>query len=159
MILDEFEFELSNKIKYQSPRGEEESNILLLKPPLPKHERTVTKLQQKFARVVAESARKNREYESRNQSTKEKDQNVPASEDKKSPAPSEVIIVLQQSDIDFYDFKEDFYGMISNGLCFIGDNVKATKDLLNKMSFDDKDKLLGEYFVNFMMPSWMKQTE
>lgn len=146
MILDEFEFELSTKIKFQSPAGEEESNILLLKSPLAKHERTLTKLQQKFVKAIIDAGRKN----ASNQSSKKTEQ--------KTPSATEVIIVLQQSDLDYYDFKEDFYSMILNGLCFIGDGIKVTKDLLSNVSFDDKDKLLGEYFANFMMPSWMLQT-
>lgn len=164
MIIEEFTFELSSPLKYQCATGEDETTTILLKAPAFKNEKTVSKLRQKCGRAFL-SARKQFGNDQNSEEIKEAVEQRKALQANKDPDsadqmdPAELIMFLQISEDDFYTIQEAFYGLLLNGIGFIPENIKLTQSLINKISLDDKERMLGEYFVNFILPSWMKQAQ
>ncbi len=137
----EFTFELSTPLEYHSKGQLEKAVELLLKAPSNRQRHESAKLKQGFFRALKGVADNNG--------------NVDSGTDDKSDggiSGSEVTSVIMMSDVDLSEYQENFRLLLVNGACFVG-GEKLTKELFDKLSDADTEKLMGEYIVSFLLAS------
>lgn len=145
----EFIFDLERQLNYQDSQGDNNTVELLLKPPVGKHERHVSQLQQQLSRATV-SAQKL--IANNNVSD---DSNIEEEDISIKDKADFILTALRISDIDFFEYKKCLYKMLCDDLCFIKantGNVCITKTLIGDLTLRDKDKLVGEYSAHFIMP-------
>lgn len=143
---EEVVFELSNELIYQSG-GDQITSELMISAPIGKHERYVCQLQQKLMRAMLEVSKSV-------QSSNQKDSSADSQDG--GMTKESVLIALRGGCEDLFGFKQTFYKMICEGLCYINGpsgKVNMTLTLLGDLSLSDKDNLVGEYIANFIQLS------
>lgn len=151
MMSEEFVFNLSTDLNYQDSTGDCFTRELLLKAPIGKHEKSVCDLQQMLSKAML-SAQSLINKAKVNNDTPESENDIDLTVEEKSEF---ILTCLRASDISFYDYKYCLYKMITNDLCFIRakeKDIRVTMTLINDLSLNDKDKLVGDYSANFIMP-------
>jgi hypothetical protein len=140
--MKEMEFTLSDPIKYQTGGEHVEGVKLELTAPAVKNRKRAAKLKQGFMRCI----------------------NDLPSEAKKSPEkkqdaklnPDEVLVILQMGSIEYDEYIDIFVNLLSRGVCKIDGKEDLTELLAEKISFEDLERLMGEYIVNFILGSLME---
>ena len=160
---EEFVFTLSNDLNYQDSSGDNHTNELICKAPVSKHEKTVSDLQQLLAKAMMEAQKlvSKEQLEIAAEEAKKikenKDDLPDATEESIQENAESVLMAIKASSVDFFAYKNLVYDLLCNDLCFMRGNdssSRMTKTLLIDMSLQDKDKLVGEYSANFIMPSF-----
>lgn len=147
---EEFKFQLTKSLNYQDEMGDHNTDELLLKAPVGRHEAYVCKLQQGLMKSVMAAqalAQSNSKLEDKTIDNSEKAD--PSIED----TAYGFLSGLRAGSQDLMAFKKVFYSLLLDGICLIEGGTKQiniTRTLLDKLSLNDKDKLLGEYLANFI---------
>lgn len=136
-----FEFKLKNPISYQTPEGMSETKVLILNAPSTENKKYVFKLQQNFLRAL-------RSMSSMASGNKE-------SKEESEITGQDVLSILLMSDIEF-EVVADQFAKILPYVCKVDSDVKMTSTLVDRISIEDFQGLLGEYMANFIIPSWTK---
>lgn len=147
---EEIVFALTKEVSYQDESGDHMASELILKAPTGKQEKATAVLQQKLMKAAM---------------TCNKLMNIEADESTESPNAGDepsleaqcayILTALKVSSDDYFDYKCCLYRMLSNGLGFIEGStskVKLTQTIIDEISLKDKDRLVGEYTANFIMP-------
>ncbi len=135
-----FEFSLSESISYHNKGESQEGHSLTLTAPTVKARKKAAKLKQGVMRAV---------------SSLQGDANIKP-EDKKSKEdikPEEILALIQMSSIEYDEYMDIFIDLLCKGICKIEDEIEMTAQLADKMSFEDTEKLMGEYLINFILGS------
>jgi hypothetical protein len=135
-----FDFTLSDSIKYQTGGETTEGSMLELTAPSVNNRKRVAKLKQGFMRVVNDL---------------QNDKTV-KSEDKKGEAeikPEEILVLLQMGSIEYDEYMDIFVNLLTAGVCKIDGKEPLNTLRADSISFDDMERLMGEYLVNFILGS------
>lgn len=138
-----FDFTLSEPIDYQAKGENTKASMLELSAPAVNNRKKVAKMKQGFMRVVNElpdSVKK----EAGELQEKDKDEKA---------TPGEILSLLQMGSIDYADYIDIFVSLLTSGTCRVEGEVAITSHMVDKISFEDIEKLMGEYFVNFILTS------
>ena len=139
--MNTFEFTLKDPIDYQHKGENDTGNYLTLTAPSAKNRKHVCKLDQGFMRsamaITDDAAEKPKEEDA-----------------DRTLKPEEVLALLQMSSvIEFDEYVDRFVKLLCDGVCKVEGKADLTKELLEKISYKDLVKLLGEYLVNFILGS------
>lgn len=143
----EFDFPLSTKIAYASVKEGEEvkGSFIKLTPPSSKQLTQCAFLKQSFIRAVTEQSRNNPD----------------AKEDKDSEAKisgQDIIYLLYGSEsVDMAKILLSAIELFKSGVAMIDGETKVTKPILEEISNDDLEGMLGEYLANFTLRSVLNQ--
>ena len=135
-----FEYTLSDPVKFHRQGQTEESTLLVFQAPSAKNRKKVAKLKQGMMRAIdgiqGESVQ--------NVDGKPEDIN-----------PREVLALLQMSSVIEYDeYLETFVGLMTSGVCRVdGSEIMLNEKMLEDVTCEDLDNILGEYLVNFILGS------
>jgi len=78
------------------------------------------------------------------------------SDDKKDITGQEVLGLLLMSDaVEFDSFLETFMMVVTTGGALIDGEEPMTAVTWERLSYDDAERMLGEYIAGFMLSSWM----
>jgi hypothetical protein len=141
-----FDLMLSEPIKYQSKGENTESSLLELSAPAANNRRKVAKLKQGFMRVVNEIPESAKQQAKEIVDKKEGDK-------KEETSPKEILALLQMGSIDYADYIDIFVGLLTSGICKVEGETPITSLMVDKISCEDLERLMGEYFVNFILGS------
>ena len=141
-----FDFTLSDPIEYQAKGENTKASLLELSAPAANNRRKVAKLKQGFMRVVNEIP------ESAKQEAKEI-VDKKEGEKKEETSPREILALLQMGSIDYADYIDTFVGLLTSGICKVEGETPITGLMVDKISCEDLERLMGEYFVNFILGS------
>jgi len=140
--MTEFEYTLKQSFDYAHKGEQYTASTLLCKCPTSKQIDKCARLKQAFYRAAAESA----------ESASDKQQGDRAARDSDITA-QDVLDAICQSSVDFGEVLSVGISLISSGIVLIDGQEKLTRGLVDKMSLDDLESLIGEYYVNFIVAS------
>ncbi|MCK5292964.1 MAG: hypothetical protein KAR39_13220 [Thermoplasmata archaeon] len=133
----DFAYDLKTPIDYHSGSENKEAVSVILSAPSNKQRRAAARLKQFFFQAIND--------------LKTDDQQ--ASDDSKKPKGSEIVALLMMSNIDANDVHDAFKDIAISGCAMLDGAVSMNDSLYEKMSFEDTEEMLGEYLVNFLIPS------
>lgn len=140
----EFQYTLSQSIKYHSKDGNEQDAFsLTVTAPSSRDRKHTIKIKQSFFRAIT--------------SIKSND-----SEKKESSGESanikghEALMILMMSDQDMEKIYEAFRLILISGSCKLEDGTDFTNVLYEKIQDSDIDNLLADYLEFFFLSFWMK---
>lgn len=145
---DEVRFELEHPFKYATKGGDQETaQFILLNPPTTRNSKECAALKQAF-------------YRASNSIAEETGESAQVEGDAAGPNPIGIITVMAMSTaVDLADTLEVARRLFSSGLAQVDGEVKLTNKLIESMSQDDFEKMLGVYLVNFTLASGMAQAK
>lgn len=140
-----FRFTLEKPFKYATKSGDQaEAGWIELSPPTTRNSRECAALKQAFFRAANEQEGDEGKAE--------------VTGDAKGPSAIGVITVIAMAkDVDLADTMEVARKLFSSGVAMVEGEVKLTSKLIEFMSQDDFEKMLGEYLVNFTLASALAQ--
>lgn len=146
MQKSEFEFILNGtSVKYHDAGQEVFAKSLTLYAPSMLTLKYSFKLKQELMRAMADLMEKTFKKDAKKQ------------EVAKESSSEDLITMLMMSRIDLVEYSEDFKSLLlADGICLVDGKVKILPTHINQLSIDDFSRLMGEYILNFFMPSLMK---
>lgn len=139
---------ITKPIDFHKDGAVEQSYEITLKAPSNRIGRQCNQLKQGFMRAIKGLADASGAVET----------GVPAEKEEKEMQPDEVVQVLQMSEkVDYADYVDIFKSLITNGIAFVGGDVKVNIPMFDSLTPDDTDKLLGEYLTNFLLISQLRK--
>ena len=147
----QFDFELTTPIKYQKDGEFHEARVIAVKAPSKKHRKQSIRIKQGFYQAMqyhqANNASSEKAVEEARKKLEEGDETITG---------QEIMMMLYMSDVDIERFDEAFDKLLlSPGICMVDDAVQLTTPILDELSEEDTDRLLGEYMENFFVGSMM----
>ncbi len=137
----EIDFPLSTKIAYAKDGEEIKGSFIKLTPPSSKQLTQCALLKQSFIRAITEQAKNNPDA-------------ADAPDDGKKISGEDIIYLLYGSEsVDMGKILLSAIELFKSGVAHIEGEVKLTKPLLDEMSNDDLEGMLGEYLANFIHKS------
>lgn len=147
----QFDFELTTPLKYHKDGDSAEARILVLKAPAKKHRKQSIRIKQGFFQAMQYHQANNSSSEKAVEEAKKK---IEAGDE--TITGQEIMMMLYMSDVDIERFDEAFDKLLlSPGICMVDDAVQLTGPILDELSEEDTDRLLGEYLENFFVGSMM----
>lgn len=137
---DSFEFDLQKPVGYHHGGDKREGQRLVLSAPSARHNKVRHQLQQGFVRALRSL---------RGQSQADAAPTAEASTEN-TMSSSEVMSILMMSDIDMYEYNEQFKKLLFDGVCMVEGEERLTSIIYNEFSAYDCDRLLGEYIAVFI---------
>lgn len=142
---NEFEYKFIDGLKYQSGGEEVFAKKLILKAPSNKNRFQVAALQQVFMEAVALIKKQNPDSDS-----------TENQEESSKFDGEQILAMLMLSGINLGQMYESFVELLrAQDICMIDGKMQMNNYLLEKMSILDMQNLMGEYFANFLLPSFL----
>ena len=135
--MNDFAYELKTPISYHAGSDNKEAESVILSAPSNKQRRPAARLKQFFFQAIKD--------------LKAEDQ--AANDDGKKPKGSDIVALLMMSDVDANAVHDAFKDIATSGCAMLDGAVSINDSLYEKMSFEDTEEMLGEYLVNFLIPS------
>lgn len=142
--MKELEFHLEEPLEYAHDGDPATTEEITLKAPKTRQRKTVGKLKQYFFRALPKDQTDD----------DEKKQDQP--QDEVEIKGDEIIFLIAQSDVDYTDFIEQGRKLMLSGTAEVAPGVPLTDVLIDRMSIDDVDRMIGEYVATFIVRSALK---
>lgn len=143
-------YTLSDSIEYQCEGQNTEGMSLELTAPSVRHRKKAAKLKQGLMRSLGDTQQASNESDVKASVDAIKEGGNTSYEAKAH----ELLVVLQMSSsVKYEDYLEIFVDLLTEGICKMDGKEPMTKDIINKISFEDIEKILGEYLENFIVGS------
>jgi len=147
MYITDFTYNLIHPVKFANNSKQDEIEYIVLSSPSTNQLRSSRMLKQLIMRGMLEVSNKIDTKEE----VKGKKQNAGIDCDA-------VLLMMYGSNCDVDEYFSAFERLLKTEIAKInGTNIALIPDLYNSLSPDDIDNILGEYIVNFLMPSKMKK--
>ena len=139
---------LIESFDYAHKGGMREAEFITLKSPTISNLSSVARLKQGFMKAVTAN----------NQTVKESKKSQEASLDDLTG--EAIMTMLSMSDIDYAGYLETAKFVFTHSdISLIDGEIKFTKDLANRLSYDDLEAMTGEYLKNFILTSVLKSMQ
>jgi hypothetical protein len=147
MSITEFEFELTKQITYQGDMREEQASFILLKEPTNDAKQSTIrgKLRQAYMWALKDLSQEGQTKETK------------AVQDTDDIITPEIILftIYTSKNCPIDQIKSLFSELLCAGCAFVEGTNKMTKHLCESICDDDFEEMMGEYFANFIIPSWL----
>lgn len=138
-IKTEIDFHLTTTFNYSHKGESTEATFIRLTAPTSRHSRECAALKQAFFRAVP-----------RNEDAEQPD-------DLADPEGQDVITMIAMSDrVELPDVLDVARKLFTNGVAMIDGETKLTNPLIDRMSQDDWEAMIGEYMVGFTLASSLR---
>lgn len=146
-MLSEFNFELSTPVKYDKSGEKIDGTFITLFAPSYKQMDKCVPLKQAFYRAMSDISDGGEEQSESTESTEEL-------------KPSSLIAIMYQSSVDMVKILIHGVELFNSpDIAKIDGDVKLTKPIIESMSQDDLELMLGSYMVNFILASALSKAE
>ena len=145
MLKTELTYDLLQPVVYDFQGVQKEATQLTLRAPNRSQLKFTAPLKQGFMRAMKSLQGERTEAKA-----------VQAAEAESNIGADEVLAVLLMSDVDFYDYAQNFMKLACSGAVLLDGTTPMTSVLYDRLSDDDGDKILGLYVANFMLASLTK---
>ena len=142
----QFDYELESTFSYAYKDDMQEASFITLKAPSSKNVSQCAELKQAFMRALpTDTSHTVGENESESKGLDDLD------------GESIMMLIYMSKDVSLKSVLLEAKELFSSGLAFVDGETKVTKPILDKMSQDDLENMLGEYYLNFILASWLKK--
>ncbi len=145
---EEITFKLTKGVKYGNKGNEVEGTFIKLLPPTAKQLKQCVPLKQAFCRAVAYVEDK---------VSDEKLDNIKDDGVKKKVDGNSIMSAIYMSDVDMYEVFLHAKELFNSNIALMEGEVKMTKPMLEDMSNDDFENMIGEYMANFIVASLLTE--
>ncbi len=135
-IVTEFQFNVVTPFTYASKGENVDATFITLSAPTSKHSRECSALKQAFFRALPREEKK-----------------VDAPEKFEVSGTEVMTLIAMSKDVDLADVMDVGKKLLTNNLAMVEGEVKLTMNLIERMSQDDVESMIGEYMVNFTLAS------
>ena len=147
MSKSQIEFTLSNKLTFHNKGEVEVTDLLTLVAPCNKQIHMVSKLKQLFLRALHEATKSSKEPATEK-----------SSDESDITADQLVMGLYMSTTVEISDVMDVFKKLLISGSCYVGTVTKDSKTeltdaLYDKLDYEDTEKMLGEYLLNFLLSS------
>jgi hypothetical protein len=133
-----FDFTLSGPVSFQGTGENKKTTLLTFYAPSVKHRKRAAKLKSGFMQAVSSIE----ETEAKQSKSSEEIK------------PSEILALLQMYCSNYDEYLELFLSLATDGVCKLdGSEVKLQTHNIEDTAFDDLERMMGEYLVNFIVGS------
>lgn len=139
--IKEFDFPLSTKIPYAKDGEEVKGSFIKFTAPSSKQLTQCSMLKQSFIRAVTEQAKNNPDAANE------------ADDGKKIKGEDIIYLLYGSESVDMGKILLSAIELFKSGVAMIEGEAKLTKPLLDEISNDDLEGMLGEYLANFILRS------
>lgn len=147
IAINEFEFLLESPIKIARAGDEDLVFRVIVKAPTARNRAHLIRLKQGFLKAAVSASK----LES-NQQQKEA-----AKDDQAAEISADAIMALLYiSDIDLPKLEEEFRLLLLTGGLQVVEGIPTNSHMLDQISHNDFENMMGQYFVNFIISSSMK---
>ena len=143
-------FILEKSVRYGTKGGDsEQGSWIELRPPSPIHLRECGALKQAWLRAFNEINKDD-----------DDDDKVQVEGNTKGPDPMGIVNVMATaSSVDYPDVLEVARKLFISGVAWVEGEVKVTNNIMQRMTLNDLERMLGVYLINFTLASSLQQTE
>lgn len=140
---NEFIYELKTKFEYSFKGEMREASFISLRAPTMKEHNLASKLKQSIYNLIKNETQENDTQEKKTEKSTDDDAEITA----------ELILMMMfaSNNIDINVVFEQAKELFGSGLALIDGEQKLNNPLVQKMSIDDFQNLIGEYIVNFIL--------
>ena len=144
--MEEFDYELKNSFEYAHAGQQQKAQFITLFAPGMKHMKHREPLKQAFYQAMMELGNKEEGGERQDTTTGQEQEKIKG---------SDLLIILRASKVvDTFKLGLHFIELLtSDGIAKVGGDEKMTKPLIDKLSPEDFDGIMGEYLANFIAAS------
>lgn len=139
----EFDYPLEVKFNYAYKGDIQEAKFIRLIAPTSKNISQCADLKQAFMRALPTEGRV------------EEDKETKGLDD--LDGESIMMLVSMSKDVSLKSVLISARELFSSGLALVDGETKVTKPILDDMSQDDLENMLGEYYLNFILASWLRK--
>lgn len=134
-----FDFTLQTPIEYHDKGEKKESTLLTLSAPNVKARKNAARLKQGIMRAINGIEVKGE---------------IDQKKSKEDIKPNEVLALIQMSNVEYDEYIDTFIKLLGCGICKIEDSIVMTNTIAESIEdFEDIERLMGEYLVNFLIGS------
>ena len=145
-INDTFDHELELPFQYAYKGDLQEASFVTLKAPSSKHISYCADLKQAFMRALPTDG---------GASAAEGDKDGKGVDD--LDGESIMMLISMSKDVDLKTVLISARELFASGLAFVDGETKMTKPMVDEMSQDDLENMLGKYYLNFILASWLRK--
>lgn len=135
--MNDFAHELSSPVDYHSGGENKQATSVVLASPSNKQRRPAAKLKQCFFRALNSFS----------------DEQAQDQKDDSKPKGSAILALIMMSDVDIDEVHEAFKTLLTTGCAMLDGEVAMSNHHYDAIAFEDTEAMLGEYLVNFLIPS------
>lgn len=132
-------YDLKTPFEYHGNGENRTASVIILSAPSNKQRKPAAKLKQFFFQAI---------------NGLQGDEKADAEAKASDPKGSDIVALLMMSNVDANDVHEAFKGIITGGCAMVEGATSLTDSLYDKLSFEDTEEMLGDYLVNFLIPSF-----
>lgn len=143
-IADKFNYELESPFNYAIKGDLQEANFITLLAPSSKHISYCADLKQAFFRALPTDS-----------GGEKSEGDAKGIDDLDGEAI--MMLISMSKDVDLKSVLISARELFSSGLALVDGETKLTKPLIDEMSQDDLENMLGEYYLNFILASWLRK--
>lgn len=147
IAINEFEFLLESPIKIARAGDEDLVFRVIVKAPTARNRAHLIRLKQGFLKAAVEAS-KNSAVSGAKEEAKDG-----ASDEISAEA---IMALLYISDIDLPKLEDEFRALLLSGGLSVVEGVPTNAHMVDQISHNDFEKMMGQYFVNFIVSSSMK---
>jgi len=137
----DFTHKLQTTVKYQSGGENAEGKVIILSAPSNKQRRAAAKLKQYFFQSLGS-------LPDTGEATEVKD----AAKEKTKG--SDIVSLMNMSEVDLDEVHDAFMQLMIGGCASVDGKEPVTEIIYNEIQFCDTEAMLGDYLVNFLIPSF-----
>lgn len=141
----EITYTLQTPIKYAHKGEQEEGSFVILKAPTSRNMKECADLKQAFFRALPKPG-----------SSGENDSTVDT-EDEGIPGDAIMAMIMVSNDVELATVLATGRELLTSGVALVEGEEKLTKPLLDSMSADDLEGMIGEYMGNFILASALQR--
>ena len=150
------DYRLSQPVPYADQGETVEGEVLVCTAPKGKNRKDVTKLKQMFFRSLPDQDSASIEKAQAAKELKEEE----ASEEDISINGNEILfIVMQSAKVEYDDFIELGRKVLSSGCCSIDGVKEVNSTIIDRLSVEELENVVGEYVAFFIVSSAMKSMQ
>lgn len=138
----DFTHTLATPVPYQSGGENKDAKVIILSAPSNKQRRSAARLKQFFFQAIGSLDNNSEAAQAKDAAKSEK------------PKGSDIVSLLNMSEVDCDEVHEAFMKLMTGGCALVDGEEPMTSIVYDNLSFADTEEMLGDYLVNFLIPSF-----
>ena len=152
------EYKLSQPVEYADQGEQVEGDVLVCTAPKGKNRKDATRIKQMFFRAMPSLDEFSDEQKEAAEQRKAESDNSESS-DVEIDGGEVLFMIMQSTKVEYDEFIELGRKMISSGLCKVDGIKEVNSTVLDRLSVEELENLIGDYVAFFIVSSAMKSMQ